>query len=199
MSMLDMLQQHLGGEAVQQISRRLGTDPGTTQTAIAAALPMLVGALAHNAQDPDKAGALATALQRDHDGSILNNVAGYLGGQQNGGAQTDGTGILGHVLGGRQDAVQQGLGRVAGIDPGTAGMLLSMLAPLVMGALGKSARERGIDPGGLAGMLGGERERAAQAAPGGMMGMLGKLLDKDGDGSFMDDIGGLLGKSFGRQ
>jgi hypothetical protein len=48
-------------------------------------------------------------------------------------------------------------------------------------------------------MRGGERERAAQAAPGGMMGMLGKLLDKDGDGSFMDDIGGLLGKSFGRQ
>ena len=50
MSLLDMLQQRLGGDAVSQISQQLGTDPGTTQTAIAAALPMLVGALARNAQ-----------------------------------------------------------------------------------------------------------------------------------------------------
>lgn len=69
--MLDMLQQRLGGEAVQQISARLGTDHGTTQSAIAAALPMLVGALARNAQDPHQAGALGNALARDHDGSIL--------------------------------------------------------------------------------------------------------------------------------
>jgi hypothetical protein len=198
MSMLDMLQQRLGGDAVQQISQRLGTDPGTTQTAIAAALPMLVGALAHNAKDPSKAGALANALQKDHDGSILDNVTGYLGGQQNAGASTDGAGILGHVLGGRQETVQKGLGQVTGIDSGKAGMLLSMLAPLVMGALGKSARERGLDPGGLAGMLGGEQQAAAKAAPSGVMGMLGKFLDKDGDGSIMDDIGGMIGSRFGK-
>lgn len=193
MSMLDLLQQRLGGDAVQQISRQLGTDHGTTQAAIAAALPMLVGALARNAQNPQGAGALANALQRDHDGSILDDVAGYLGG----GRSTDGNAILGHVLGTRQQTVQQGLGQATGLDASKAGMLLSMLAPLVMGALGKTARERGLDPGGLAGMLGGEQQRAAQAAPGGVMGVLGKLLDRDGDGSVMDDIGGLL-KGIGR-
>lgn len=193
MSMLDLLQQRLGGDAVQQISRRLGADHGTTQTAIAAALPMLVGALARNAQNPQGAGALANALQRDHDGSILDDVAGYLGGGQS----ADGNAILGHVLGTRQQTVQQGLGQATGLDASKAGMLLSMLAPLVMGALGKTARERGLDPGGLAGMLGGEQQRAAQTAPAGVMGMLGKLLDRDGDGSVMDDIGGLL-KGIGR-
>jgi hypothetical protein len=71
-----------------------------------------------------------------------------------------------------------------------------MLAPLVMGALGKAQRERGLDPGGLAGMLGGEQQRAADAAPG-VMGMLGKFLDRDGDGSVLDDIGGMLNR-FGR-
>jgi len=193
MSMIDMLQQRLGGEAVKQISARLGTDPGTTQSAIAAALPMLVGALARNAQDPGKAGALSNALSRDHDGSVLDDVAGYL----NRNDDADGDGILGHVLGGKQQSVQTGLGQVAGIDPGKAGMLLSMLAPLVMGALGKAQRDGKLDPGGLAGMLGGEQQRAADAAPG-VMGMLGKFLDRDGDGSVMDDIGGLLGKTFGR-
>ena len=30
MSLLDMLQQRLGGDAVNQISKQLGTDPATT-------------------------------------------------------------------------------------------------------------------------------------------------------------------------
>ena len=189
MSLLDMLQQRLGGDAVNQISSKLGTDPATTQTAIAAALPMLVGALARNAQDPGKAGALANALGR-HDGSVLDDVAGYLG---RGGDTTDGNGILGHVLGGRKETVQTGLGQAAGLDPSKAGALLAMLAPLVMGALGKVQREKGLDTGGLAGMLGGEQQRAADAAPG-VMGMLSSFLDRDKDGSVMDDIGGMLGK-----
>ncbi|HUR93788.1 MAG TPA: DUF937 domain-containing protein [Gemmatimonadales bacterium] len=193
MSMLDMLQQRLGNEAaVKQIGAQLGTDTGTTQSAIAAALPMLVGALARNAQDPAQAGALSTALSKKHDGSILDNVSGHLGQRQ----FSDGEGILGHVLGGRKDSVATGLGQVAGLDAGKATMLLSMLAPLVLGALGKAQRDGGLDAGGLAGMLGGERQRAADAAPG-VMGMLGKFLDRDGDGSVMDDIGGMLGK-FGK-
>jgi hypothetical protein len=188
MSLLDMLQQRLGGDAVNQISQQLGTDPGTTQTAIAAALPMLVGALARNAQDPDKAGALANALGR-HDGSVLDDDAGYLGRGNTG----DGDGILGHVLGGRKETVQTGLGQAAGLDPAKAGALLAMLAPLVMGALGKAQREKRLDTGGLAGMLGSEQQRAADAAPG-VMGMLSSFLDGDHDGSVMDDIGGMLGK-----
>jgi hypothetical protein len=188
MSLLDMLQQRLGGDAVNQISSRLGTDPTSTRTAIAAALPMLVGALARNAQDPGKAGALANALGR-HDGSVLDDVAGYLGRGDTG----DGDGILGHVLGGKKETVQAGLGQAAGLDPAKAGTLLAMLAPLVMGALGKAQREKGLDTGGLAGMLGGEQQRAADAAPG-VMGMLSSFLDRDHDGSVMDDIGGMLGK-----
>jgi len=188
MSLLDMLQQRLGGDAVNQISSKLGTDPASTRTAIAAALPMLVGALARNAQDPGKAGALANALGR-HDGSVLDDVAGYLGRGDTG----DGDGILGHVLGGKKETVQTGLGQAAGLDPAKAGTLLAMLAPLVMGALGKAQREKGLDTGGLAGMLGSEQQRAADAAPG-VMGMLTSLLDRDHDGSVMDDIGAMLGK-----
>jgi hypothetical protein len=188
MSMLDMLQQRLGGDAVNQISKQLGTDPATTQTAIAAALPMLVGALARNAQDPGKAGALANALGR-HDGSVLDDVAGYLGRGNTG----DGDGILGHVLGGRKETIQSGLGQAAGLDPTKAGTLLAMLAPLVMGALGKAQREQGLDTGGLAGMLGSEQQQATDAAPG-VMGMLASFLDRDHDGSVLDDIGGMLGK-----
>jgi hypothetical protein len=189
MGLLDMLQQQLGGNAVQQISQQLGTDHSATESAIQAALPMLVGALARNAKDPAQAGALANALSRDHDGSILDNVTGYL----SQGGTGAGDSILGHVLGGNRQSVATGLGQVSGLDPAKAGMLLSLLAPLVMGALGRAQRSGNLDPGGLAGMLGAEHQSAAAAAPG-VMGMLSRFLDRDGDGSVMDDIGGMLGK-----
>ncbi len=77
--------------------------------------------------------------------------------------------------------------------------LLPMLAPVVMGALGRQKRQRGLDAGGLASMLGAERSDMERANP--AAGMLGKLLDQDGDGSAVDDIArlgkGLLGGLFG--
>ena len=41
-SILDMLSQQLGGNVVSQMSTQFGTDEGTMNNAIAAALPMLL-------------------------------------------------------------------------------------------------------------------------------------------------------------
>jgi hypothetical protein len=88
------------------------------------------------------------------------------------------------------------LSQTTGLDAGKAGQLLIMLAPLVMGALGRAKQERGLDAGGLSNLLAGERVNLNQSAPG-VMGMLGRFLDRDGDGSVIDDVGGMLGKTFG--
>jgi hypothetical protein len=65
--------------------------------------------------------------------------------------------------------------------------LLTLLAPLVMGALGRAQRQQGIDAGSLEGFLSRERERAERAG-GTSMGALGQLLDQDGDGQVADDV-----------
>ena len=72
-----------------------------------------------------------------------------------------------------------------------------MLAPLVMGALGRAKQERGLDTGGLSTLLNGEQEHLKQSAPG-VMAALGRFLDRNNDGSVMDDIGGVIGKAFKR-
>jgi len=192
MSLLEILQQRLGGQAVEQISRKLGSDPGTTGNAIDAALPLLLAAVARNASNGAQAKSLDTAVSQDHDGSVLDDVPGYLNRAETG----PGAGILRHVLGGNQPTVEHGLSQTTGLDAGKAGQLLIMLAPLVMGALGRAKQERGLDAGGLSNLLAGERENLNQSAPG-VMGMLGRFLDRDGDGSVIDDVGGMLGKTFG--
>jgi hypothetical protein len=191
MSLLQMLQQQLGGQTVNQISQKIGADPGTTGNAIDAALPLLLSAVARNASNSDQAHSLDQAVSQDHDGSVLDDVPGYLNQAQSG----PGAGILRHVLGGKQQTVQNGLSQATGLDAGKAGQLLMMLAPLVMGALGKAKRERQLDTNGLSTLLTGENERLKESAPG-VMGALGRFLDQDNDGSVMDDVGGLLGKAF---
>jgi hypothetical protein len=193
MSLLQLLQQQLGGQAVNQISRKIGADPGTTSNAIDAALPLLLSAVARNAGNRDQARSLSHAVSQDHDGSILDDVPGYLDQSQGG----PGAGILRHVLGGRQQNVQMGLSQTTGLDAGKTSTLLTMLAPLVMGALGRAKRENQLDDDGLATLLTSENERLKESAPG-VMGALGRFLDNDNDGSVMDDVGGMLGKAFGR-
>lgn len=187
-SILEQLMGQLGGGAVQQMSKSLGADEAATRKGLGAALPVLLEALQRNAAKPDGAEALDRALERDHDGGILDDLGGFLQSPKTG----NGAGILGHVLGNRRGTVEQGLAKSTGLDASAMGGLLEMAAPLVMGALGKKRREGGMG-GGLADLLGQEREAARRREPE-ATDLLTSLLDQDGDGSIMDDITGKLGK-----
>jgi len=190
--LLDLLGTRLDGGAVQQISGRLGADRNATSTAISAALPLLLGALARNASDPDGARQLHDALARDHDGSRLDRLP------DPDAARPEGDAILRHVLGDRRGVAEQGIAKASGLDLAKVGPLLAMLAPVVMGALGKTRNERGLGPQDLSVLLGSERDAIGEASPG-MMGALSQLLDRDRDGSVVDDLGGMLGGLLGRR
>jgi hypothetical protein len=192
-SILDMLGQQLGGNTVHQIGKQLGVDDQRASAAVAAALPLLLGALARNASRPEGAEALAGALSRDHDGSILDNLSGFLPNAANG----PGASILRHVLGDRQDQVASNLGRATGLDGRKAAVLLATLAPVVLGALGRMQRQKNLNAGSLASTLGGEAQELQQRAGAGAS-LVTSMLDADGDGSIADDLAqkgiGMLGK-----
>ena len=126
MSMLEMLEQMLGGAEVKELSAQLGADEGTTQKAVGAALPTLLAALQKNAAKPGGAEALHNALSRDHDGSVLSDVSGYLRGGDSGA----GDGILGHVLGNRRPQVERSLITVSGHDRQKVGQVAADLRAL---------------------------------------------------------------------
>jgi hypothetical protein len=184
----------LGQNQVSQIANQIGANEQQTSTAINAAIPILMGALDRNSDQPGGADSLFGALDRDHDGSVLDNLGALLGGSR--GRATNGAAILGHVLGGRQRSVEQGLSKASGLDLGSIAKLLPILAPIVMGAMGRIQRQQGLDANGVSGYLTREREHAQQANPDGMA-VLGSLLDSNNDGQIIDDVvkigGGLLG------
>lgn len=198
MSLIEMITQQLTDDRrVNRLSGQLGADQATTKNALGTALPLLMGALARNSGDQNGAAALNRALDK-HDGGILDNLDGFLEAPDT----DDGNGILRHMLGNRRGNVEAGVSKASGLDPSLVAKLLPMLAPVVLGALGRQKRQNNLSAEGLASMLGSERQQMEKANP--AMGMLQGLLDQDGDGKIADDIlgkvgKGLLGSLFGRK
>jgi len=189
--LLDSIGSALGVDLQQQLGQQIGADPQKTSQAIQAALPMLLSGLNHNASKPDGAASLLGALQRDHDGSLLDNIGGLLGGNASG-AAADGEGILQHVLGDRQEHAQQVIAKQSGVNPAQAATILAAIAPVVMGALGRMQRSQGLDANGLSSLLKDEHAATAEAQPG-LMGLASKLFSHEGADGLMKELGSLLG------
>lgn len=192
-SLQDLLGQQQGSEVVDQISQNVGADHTAVNSAIQMALPMLINGLANNASTPEGAESLNRALEQDHNGGILNNLGG-LGDMIFGGGtssrqplprQADAGGILGHIFGNNQGQVAQQISKNSSLDIGQISQILMFLAPIVMGYLGRQKQQQQLDPGGLSGYLN-EQQQQIQTSPQG--GFLNNMLDRDGDGSTMDDI-----------
>ncbi len=189
---VQQLLQQLAGGGLSSLSNRIGSDERTTGSALATIVPILISALAKNTAGPGGADELHQALAEDHDGSILDNLEGFLENPQ----AANGAGILRHVLGGRQPVVTNALTRGTNLNGDQIGQLMQIAAPLLMGILGRQQRSSGLDSNALATFLGGQRQSVQESNPD-AMGVLGRLLDSDNDGSATDDILGAIGKLFG--
>jgi hypothetical protein len=188
-ALTQQLLQQLSKGGLSQISKQIGADETATKSALSTAVPLLVSALAGNASKPKGAQALHQALASDHDGSILDNLSGFLKNP----LVANGAGILKHILGSKQTAVNKGLSKTSGLSAAQIGQLLQIAAPLVMGLLGKKQSQQGFDITTLTEFLGGQKQ-AQQSNPdltdaigsllgsgkglGGAIGMLGSLLKK---------------------
>lgn len=186
-----MITQQLAGGAVSMIAQRLGVSEATASRAVQIAVPLIVAALARNASEPQGAQDLHNAINNDHAGSIFDNLGGFLGNPQS----ANGSGILSHVFGGQKSAIEGNLAQATGLDQSSAAGLLETLAPLVMGAVGQTQQQNGLDPSGLSEMLNNQQQQAQSNAPD-VMGMLGSMLDQNKDGNAMDDLQRLAANFF---
>jgi hypothetical protein len=188
---LELLNGPMGQVLIEGAGNQLGIGKDKAGTAIQAALPLIMGAMKNNAESPDAASGLLSALMDGrHDGSLLDKLGEVLGGSGiDHEVLQDGEGILGHVFSGRQENVARAVSKSSGIDLGSAMNLLKVAAPVVMAYLGKQTREKQVNsPDALSGLLGG----MLGEGHGEHQSLINRLLDADGDGSIIDDVAGML-------
>lgn len=193
MSLLDTLKEQLAGDAIGKLASKIGIDANQAKSAIGAALPTIVSALAKNTKSGDGAAKLDKALDK-HDGGIAAKLAAAAPD-----LLSEGQKILGHVFGKKKETATNEVAKAAsgsGLDVSKIGDLLAGLAPVVLGALNQKKKTEGLDASGLAQTLQADGDKAKQEAGGALA-----FLDADGDGDVMDDIAekgaGLLGGLFG--
>ena len=205
---LDLLNSDLGKQIVSNVSEKTGINPSQASDVVSSSLPALLGAMQGNLLSGNGAEGLINAVSSGkHDGSILENLGGFI----NGGDFTDGSKILGHLLGDKLGAVETGISEKTGVSNSIISKILPMLAPIIMGYLGKQTKNKGVSDGaGLGGILG---SLLGGSADGSSLGgsLLNSVLDQNNDGKVdVNDaisavtkkkggLGGLLGSLFGKK
>jgi hypothetical protein len=199
------LMQQLSSQEIGRIAEQIGAPEAQTRSGLNMALPLLFSALANNASQPQGAQSLHQALVQDHDGSILNNLTGFLGNP----GVANGAGIIGHMLGAQQPSAAQGISQNSGLSSNQVMKLLQIVAPLVMGLLGKQQQQNNLDVTGLASFLGGQQQAVQQNSTPDVLGLLGMLTGAGNSGNsgssnsgsglgdmlnMVNTVSGLLGK-----
>jgi hypothetical protein len=176
-SIFDLVQQQLGSGGIQRIAEKLGVPPEQAQSAVAAALPMMMGGMAQQAAQPGGADAIHQAVEAhaaapDADPGFLHGGAG-------------GGGLIGRMLGNTHEEVKTGVSKASALSPEKTGKLLMLLAPVMLMALAHKRKQDGTTAQELPEVLQSGQQRAAQEAVqnhpqlGGMLGgLLGQVLGK---------------------
>ena len=184
----------LQGQDLGQLAEQVGGNEGQVKNGVMAALPAMLTALSKNTGTEKGAQELSNALETKHDGSILNNLSGYLSNPD----LKDGAGILNHLFGSQTSNVANAVSQSSGLDSNGSMKILQMLAPVLMGMLGQQKKQNNLDAegiGNLTSML--ASNFGSEAGASGIMEAVTNLLDANKDGNVMDDIMGMVGKLFG--
>ena len=212
MSLLDLITGKVGNQVATEAENKFGISKSQMIALAAVAAPLIISYLRNKSQNAKEAEALNNALDRDHDGSILDNPSSALEREQEGGS------ILDHIFGGQKATVENQLSQNTGISMDKIGPILAMLAPVIMGYIGQQKQANGVNAGGLGdllgGILGGAQQQtqqsndplssilgsvlggATQQSGGGLGDLLGSVLgggNQKQSGGLGDLLGGILG------
>lgn len=198
MSLIDLITGNAGNQVASEAENKFGISKNQVIALLAVAAPLVISYLKKKSQEnSEEADALNNALDKDHDGSILNDPSQAAARQQEGGS------ILDHIFGGQKATVENQLSQNTGISMDKIGPIMAMLAPLIMGYIGKQKQSSGVTSGGglgdlLGGILGGAQSQA-QAEPSNTLNdILGSVLGggsqaNAGSNPLNDILGSVLG------
>ncbi len=192
-NLVSYVMQFLTPDMVGRMAAALGLNRSDAQSGVSAAVPALLAAFTGLADKPGGAQSLVNTIKQQS--GVADSFANMIGGSNQASFIDRGSSLLTSLLGNQDSSsLASAVGRFAGLGQGKATSLLGMLAPLVMGLIGKQFGARGIDVGSLTSMLASQRDQIAQAMPGGM----GQMLESAGLGTGFEPARGAAAPTVSR-
>ncbi|MFY1825438.1 OmpA family protein [Myxococcus fulvus] len=169
-NLIDMVRERFTGNVMQKMGSSLGEDPMSLGRALPGAIAAIGGSVAERGSTEGGAQRLLSQL----------NEGGFTG--PNAGNEDvfapdmaeRGQGMLTGLFGDKLGAVTSALGRTGGLSNSkSASGMMAMVAPILMGVIGKHVRDNRMGASGLSQLLGGQRSLLAAAMPAGLGSILG--------------------------
>ena len=175
-NLMDLVKSQLGSGLMSAIAGHLGESEARTQSAVDGGLASIIGGLMGSASTTQSATNLLNLLMgKQQSSTSMSELLGMIsGGSSSIGSLIQlGGPLLKTVFGDKLGGVVDAVASASGVSKQSGSGLLSILAPLVMGALGKTTRDGGFNIGSLVGLLMGQKDFIKAAAPAGLASALG--------------------------
>ena len=177
-SIVESVMSLLGPNVAGPIASQLGESADTVQRGLQGGSAAILSGMASKVDEPGFMGQLFGLITNPANtpgalSSMVSNPGAFLSGGSGSTIADLGNRFLSSIFGARLPAVTDAIGQSAGLSSGKAGMLMSMAAPLVLGALGQHVRENGTSAAGLASSLKSEAAGLQRFLPAGLGSLLG--------------------------
>jgi hypothetical protein len=182
MDLQQLITQQLKDSVLDKVSKVSGADYDTASSIAQQMVPVFLENLKSNAKDSVEAGKIEQAIDQDHSGSTLEDVVGSIG---NDSSVLDGSKILGHVFGDKLGKVQGEISQKTGAQSDVTSTVMSVLAPVILGNIGKVKSEQGMD---ITTVLDYFNSGKSSKKKSGINSVLTDLVDQNNDGNVVDDI-----------
>lgn len=184
-NLLDSVKGLFTNDLVSRASSALGESEGAVQKALSGVIPSVLAGTLNKAGEGGSS-VFNLAMEAANSG-VLGNLGSLLG--KSGGAGTglaSLTGMAGNIFGDKQNNISRLISGFSGVKESSANSLISMAAPVVLGMLGKHAKDNSLNPSGFLSFLNNQKGSVLSALPSGLnlAGALGL--------SSLTDIGGKL-------
>jgi outer membrane protein OmpA-like peptidoglycan-associated protein len=180
-NLLDMAVRQLGSGGIGALGNALGLPDGKGQSALTSGLATVVAGMLNKSGSSSGLGSLFNMVTGSS-GLDLSSMADAFGDpSQMSSLQKSGGNMLDTIFGSKAGGATNALSSALGLSGGTGGSLLKVAAPIVLSLIGKMVKSKGLDIGGLASLLMGQKSFIKDSLPSGVLKELGiSSLDKIG-------------------
>ena len=172
-SIIDSVMSFMGPQVLGPLASQLGVSTDSVQRGLQGGSAAILSGLAAKAEEPGFLSQIFGMITNPaNTPSALSGLTSNLGSAVSGVTSSPlmemGGRFLSTIFGPRLSAVTDAIGQTSGIGGGKASTLLSLAAPLVLGALGQRVRENNLTASGLASSLKSEAGSFQRFLPAGL-------------------------------
>lgn len=158
LNIIDLIKGQLGSALVSQAASQLGESEAGISKAISGLLPVIVGGLANNSDNPAVLDSVSNASSQGVLGNLLDTASN----------NSMVSGLLSSIFGDKLSGIINTIATYAGISNNSSSSLLNLVTGATVGSVGKYAAENNLDKSGISSLLNDQKGVVSTLLPAGL-------------------------------